>query len=114
MNSMSMDEMESILNNAGIKTERVAHKSESFKRKILFSVYGIKYEIAWHINESNLSIGEGYRAATLPFKFIYFDNTYPLVGGNKSIGFAYEQIEQKSIFDRPFRYEVLRIPIEIE
>lgn len=110
---MSIDDMILLLESVGIKTIRYGHHEEYFERYISFRVYDIEYTITWFKNESTLSIGQGERAACIPFKYIYFDNTYPLIKGNKSIGFSYHKNEKQTVFDRMYPYEVLRIPLEL-
>jgi len=108
-----LEELLNFLNNHGVKAELVDLDKYGFSRTIAFNVYSIDYRIEWYVNHSTLEVGAHRRSAKLPFKYIYFDDTYPLVGGNKSIGFAYEKFERKSIFDRLYPFEVFRIPIEI-
>jgi hypothetical protein len=108
-----LEELLNFLNTHGVKAELVDFDKYGFSRTIAFNVYGIDYRIEWYVNQSTLEVGTHRRSAKLPFKYVYFDNTYPLVGGNKSIGFAYEKFERKSMFDRLYPFEVFRIPIEI-
>jgi len=101
------------LNNHGINAQLVDFDKNGFSRTIAFNVYGIDYIIIWFINESTLKIGTSKRASCIPFKYMYYDTLYPLIGANKSIGFAYEKFEKKSPFDREYKYEIFRIPIEL-
>lgn len=102
------------LNSHGIKAELIDFDDYGFSRTIGFAVYGIEYRIIWFKNQSTLQIGTHRRAGQIPFKYMYFDNCFPLVGGNKSIGFSYVKLERKSVFDRQYPYEVFRLPLEIE
>ena len=109
-----LEEMLNFLNANGIKAELVDFDKWDFSRTIGFTVYGIEYRIVWFTNESTLRIGTHERAARIPFKFMYLDTCYPLIDGNKSIGFSYIKNEvRNSFFDRKYPYEVFRIPIEL-
>jgi len=108
------EELLEFLNNHGVNAQFINIDNVGFSRTIAFTVYGINYEIEWYCNESTLKIGNHPRSARIPFRYVYYDTTYPLVIDNKSIGFAYEKFKRESIFDREFRYEVFRIPIEIK
>lgn len=108
---MNRDEMIDFLENLGIKTKLLGAE-EHFKREIEFFVNGIRYVIDWYVNESSLRIGDGNRRACIPFRFMYYDTTYPLINGNKSIGFSYTKYEKNSMWDRMYPYEILRIPLE--
>ena len=110
---MTRDEIIKFLEKLNIKTELVG-ENESFKRDIEFSVYGIKYTIRWYVNNSTLMVGEGNRRACIPFKYMYYDNTYPLIDGNKSIGFSYTKNEKHDIWNRQYPFESFRIPVELE
>lgn len=110
---MDRDKMISFLNELGVKTKKLKIKGGHYDRCIKFEIYGIKYKIVWFINQSTLEIGGGNRPACLPFKYMYYDRTYPLVNGNKSIGFSYIKNEAPKGFERQYPYEVFRIPLEI-
>lgn len=115
-NPVVSDGLETILNflnNHGVKAELVDFDDYGFSRTIGFTVYGIEYRIIWFKNQSTLQIGTHRRAAQIAFKYVYFDNCFPLVGGNKSIGFSYVKLERKSVFDRQYPYEVFRLPLEL-
>lgn len=101
------------LNNNGVKAELVDFDKYGFSRTIGFNVYGIEYRIVWFVNESTLQVGTHKRAARISFKYMYFDRCFPLIGGNKSIGFSYVKLEKKSMFDREYPYEVFRLPVEL-
>lgn len=107
MNPIQLEEITKLLESVGIKP------GVSDYRSIKFSVYGINYRIVWYCNQSQLLIGDSDRAAVIPFKYMYVDRTFPLIGGNKSIGFAYTKAKRETIFDREFPYECFRIPVEI-
>ena len=111
--AVGFDEIIEALNKLGIKNEIVNVDKYGFSRTIQFKVYDTIYRIIWFVNQSTLTIGEGKRPAQIPFKYIYYDNTFPLVDGNKSLGFSFVKFEKKSIFDRQFPYEVFRIPLEL-
>lgn len=83
-----------------------------FNRWITFEINEIRYHICWFINQCELIIGDERYGARIPFKYIYEDVAYPLVGGNRSIGFSFLKNKVESMFDREFPYEVLRIPIK--
>lgn len=111
--AIGFDEIIEALNKLGIENELVNKDKYGFSRTIQFKIYDITYRIIWFVNQSTLTIGEGKRPAQIPFKYIYFDNTFPLIDGNKSLGFSFVKFEKKSIFDRQFPYEVFRIPLEL-
>ena len=110
---MTKEDILDFLNKYGIKAEFVAFDEIGYSRVIDFSVYGIEYRIVWYVNESTLQIGRHNRAAQIPFKHIFLDQTFPLVGGNKSIAFSYHKLEKNSMWDPDYPYEVFRIPLEI-
>lgn len=110
---MTLEEIKELLNRHGVETEYTDIDNHGFSRRIAFKVYDIDYKIVWFCNQSTLEIGHGKRPACIPFKYVYFDNTYPLINGNKSIGFSYSKKEKTSRFDRVYPYEVFRIPLEI-
>ena len=111
--AVGFDEIIEALNKLGIENELVNKDKYGFSRTIQFKVYDITYRIIWFVNQSTLTIGEGKRPAQIPFKYIYFDNTFPLIDGNKSLGFSFVKFEKKSMFDRQFPFEVFRIPLEL-
>lgn len=108
---MTLEKIVELFKKYGIKTEYINHDGYNYSRTISFRVYDIDYRIVWFCNESSLHIGEGKRAACIPFKYCYYDTTFPIVGGNRSIGFSYKKEENNPI--RSFPYEVFRIPIEL-
>ena len=110
---MTLEEIIKLLEKSGIKTEYINKDKHDYSRTIDFKVYGIDYRIVWFCNHSTLEIGTCIRPACIPFKYCYFDTSYPLVGGNKSVGFSYKKYEQKNRFDRVYPYEVFRIPVEL-
>lgn len=111
--AIGREEIIEFLNKIGIKANLVDENEHGFSRTISFTVYEIEYRIVWFINNSTLYIGNNKRAACIPFKYMYLDTTFPLVGGNRSIGFSYTKLKKESMFDRSFPYEVFRIPIEL-
>lgn len=110
----SPEEIVKFLNKNGVDARLLNPDDSGFSRIIHFRIYEIEYRIIWFINQSTLQIGTSKRAACIPFKYIYIDETFPLVGGNKSIGFSYTKNKKKSIFDREYPYEIFRIPLELE
>lgn len=98
----------------GIDAKHSQPDERGFCRTIEFQVYGIQYKIIWFVNQSTLEIGGGERPAQIPFKYIYLDTTFPLVRGNKSLGFSYSIKEDFKLWESPFPYEVFRLPLEIE
>ncbi|MCK5344108.1 MAG: hypothetical protein KAR20_11930 [Candidatus Heimdallarchaeota archaeon] len=108
---ITKEEILEFLRNLGIKAESIDLDGCNFSRTIEFEIYGIIYNIIWFCNESTLRIGDDARSACIPFKYMYFDTTYPLVNGNKSIGFSYTKNE---CIDTPYLYEIFRIPLELE
>lgn len=112
-NAEGLDFFIEFLEKLNIKTEKINVDKYGFSREISFKVYDIDYRIVWFVNQSTLYVGNGNRAACLPFKYIYLDMCYPLIGGNRSIGFSYTKFKKESIFDREYPYEVFRIPIEL-
>ena len=95
-----------------IVVEKVDLDACGYSRTIKFTIYDQVFKIVWFNNESNLKIGDSKRAACIPFKYIYLDTTYPLVGGNRSLGFSYSINKNAGMFDRVFDYAVFRIPLE--
>lgn len=110
---LNVEQMCEFLNKHGIKTTMINPADTGYSRTIQFKVYEVDYRIVWFINESTLQIGSGDRPAQIPFKYIYFDTTFPLVKDNKSIGFSYVKNEVKGWFDWEFPYEVFRLPLEL-
>ena len=108
-----LQELLNFLNNHGVEAELIDFDEHGFSRTIAFTVYNVDYRIIWFKNESTLHIGANKRSACIPFKYLFYDTTYPLIGGNKSIGFSYVKFEKKSIFDREYPYEVFRLPVEM-
>ena len=109
---MTRKEMLDFLKKLNVKAELVGENNH-YKRNIVFQIYGMKYTITWYINESTLQIGDGARAPLMPFRYMYHDTTYPLVGRNESIGFSYTKLNDINMIDRKYPYEVLRIPLEL-
>ena len=55
---------------------------------VIFTTYHLylsTYQIYWFNNESKLKIGTHKRAGFVMFKYIYFDNCFPIVGGNENL-----------------------------
>jgi len=108
------EEMIDFLGSVGIKAELINIDKYGFSREIEFKVYDITYIIDWWVNQSYLHIGNHVRSAQIPFKYLYLDTTFPLVGGNRSLGFSDIKLERRSIFDREYPFGVFRIPIDLE
>ncbi len=113
LETSGLDDIIKYLNEIDISTEYVNKDKYGFSRTIKFKVYDTIYRISWFKNQSELLIGENKRCSRIPFKYIYFDNTYPCIGGNKCIGFSQVKFEKKNMFDKEFPYECFRIPIEL-
>jgi hypothetical protein len=103
----------SYLKEFNVKSSFVNTDKYGFSRTIEFKVYNTIYRIVWFKNQSELLIGDNKRAARIPFRYMYYDNTFPCVGGNKCIGFSQVKFEKKNMFDKEFPYECFRIPIEL-
>lgn len=107
-----LEKIVNFLKDYGINSEYVNfHKDYDYSRTIQFEVDSQIYQILWFKNESSLKIGTSSRSGFLPFKYMYFDNTFPIVGGNKSIGFAHRKLEND--LWRTFDYGNFHIPLEI-
>lgn len=113
MEPITKEEIIQFLKDLGITCELAHVDVTGFSRTVKFTVYDIEYMVLWYCNESILRIGGGNRAACIPFKYMYLDTTFPLVNGNKSIGFSYTKNECKAIFDREYPYGIFRIPLEL-
>jgi hypothetical protein len=114
LNTDGLYDIISYLSEFSIKAEYVNKDKYGFSRTIEFSVYDVKYRICWFKNQSELFIGENKRAARIPFRYMYYDNTYPCIGGNECIGFAQDKKEKQHSYDSEFNYGVFRIPLEID
>ena len=110
---MNIESMLEFLIKLGIHANLVQPDRHGFSRTIEFTVYDTIYRIVWFTNESTLRIGGSDRSASIPFRHIYLDTTYPLSKGNKSMGFSYTKNKKKNIADREYPYEVFRIPLEL-
>ena len=114
LDTCTLDGLENIisfLNSYNIESEYVAFYKYSYSRTIQFTVNEQVYQIVRFNNESILKMGSGIRAPFVKFKYIYFDNCLPIVGGNESLGFSYTIHEKKSVFDMEFNYKDFRIPL---
>ena len=110
---MTLEDMTEFLKKQGVEATLINTDEYGYSRTIEFSIYSITYRVVWFCNESTLRIGTGDRAAQIPFKYIYLDTTFPLIKGNKSIGFSYTKKKCTGIADREYPYEVFRVPLEI-
>lgn len=45
------------------------------------------------------------------FKYIYFDNCFPIVGGNENLGFSYIKKDKVNFWDSSFNYYDFRLPL---
>lgn len=102
------------LDSVGIKSHLANLDDNGYARTIEFKVYDQTYQILWYCNESYLKIGTHKRSPVIPFRHIYHDTSYPLVGGNSSLGFSYTKKENVSMFDDGFNYQDFRIPLELK
>lgn len=83
-----------------------------FNRKVKFMINDTKYVITWYVNESTITIGESNRSPRYTFKHVWFDTTFPLVGGNKSLAFSHDILEGENIrYGNKQPYDSFRIPI---
>ena len=110
---MNMEEMKRLLESIGVNVRYGKKDNHGFTRVLEFNVYNLEYKITWFKNQSTLDIGDHTRCATIPFLYIYHDTTFPLRGGNTSIGFSFTKKPKKQMYDEEYPYEVLRIPLEI-
>ena len=114
LDTCTLDGLENIisfLKGYNIESEYVNFNEYSYSRTIQFTVDEQAYQIVWFNNASTLKIGTGLRSPFIPFKYIYFDNSFPIVGSNSSLGFSYTRSEVKYILDREFNYQDFRIPL---
>ena len=98
----SFDNLIKFLNSNGIETELVNKDEHGYSRTIEFVVDEQVYNIVWYNNESKLKIGKYQRSLFVMFKYIYFNNTMPIVGGNENLGFSYTKKVKTSMFDDEF------------
>ena len=109
-----MEELKEFFDNLNIKSNWVNPDKYGFSRVLEFKIYDITYQIVWFVNESTILIGKHKRAARITFRFVYLNRTYPLIGGNKCIGFAYTRKEKpEAIVEREYPDECFKIPIEM-
>lgn len=111
---ISKEQIITFLNGLGIETELINVDKYGFSREISFKVYETEYVIDWWVNQSYLHIGTHVRSAQIPFKYIFLDDTFPLVDGNRSLAFSDEKYEKKSIFDREYPFGIFRIPLDLD
>ena len=93
---------EFLLNKFNIESEIVNISENGFSRDLLFSVNGQDYLITWFCNQSCIKIGTHKRPAQIPFNYLFLNETYPLLGGNRNIEFS---MTEKHL------YHNFRIPI---
>ena len=104
-----LEKIRGFLKDYGIDSQYVDIDKHGYSRTIKFEVYGQVYKIVWYNNESKLIIGENKRASFIVFRYMYFDNSMPILGGNQNIGFAYKMVDDRY---SPFAHETFRIPLE--
>lgn len=110
--SDGMEPIKEFLATFGIVATSEPNEGGTFNREIFFTVNGAEYVIVWYPNEAKLKMGRDPRAAFIPFRAMYHDTTFPLVGGNSAIGFSYQYNTSPNFWDRVFPYESFRIPTE--
>ena len=114
LDTCTLDGLENIisfLKGYNIESRHVNFNEYSYSRTIQFTVEEQTYQIVRFRNESKLKIGVGDRSPFVTFKYIYFDNSFPIVGSNRSLGFSYTRKEVEYILDREFNYQDFRIPL---
>lgn len=107
----SFDTLIKFLNTNGIETELVDKSEHGYSRTIEFVVDDQVYNIIWYNNESKLKIGNSPRSPFVMFKYIYLNNTMPIIGGNKNLGFSFTKKVKTNMFDDEFNYSDFRIPL---
>lgn len=108
--SMTLEEMLDILTTHGFNPEYTPGKGTDFNRIIKFKSGSVHFEIIWFKNHSTLLIKNSMGAPIcLPFKWIFHDTTYPMIGQkiNNSLGFSFT----KNSKSPEYPFEVFRIPI---
>jgi len=112
MENSTLEAMQNILDNCGIPWEPV-NESYGAYREIKFKVYGREFQIEWYKNLSHIQVGTDPRSPVYPFRYLTLDECFPLVGGNRSLCFAYDTEILYGIIKKP-AYASFRIPLEIE
>lgn len=108
-----LEDMVEFLKCCGVESEYINFDG-SYSRTIQFVVDEQIYQILWFNNESKLRIGVSKRASFVVFKYIYLDTTFPLISGNKGLGFSFTKKGMKGMFDQEFNYYDFRLPLEIK
>ena len=114
LGTCTLDGLENIvefLKSHNIESKYVDFDKYNYSRTIEFIVNEQTYQIYWFNNESKLKIGTHERAGFVKFKYIYFDNCFPIVGGNDNLGFSYIKKEKENMFDSEFNYYDFRLPL---
>jgi hypothetical protein len=111
MKNTTLDSMQNILDMCGIPWEPV-NESYGFYREIKFKVYGREFLIEWYKNLSHIRVGTDPRSPVYPFRYLTLDDCFPLVGGSKSLCFAYNT-EETLWGGLKQAYASFRIPLEI-
>ena len=96
----------------GIEVKLVDYNEYDFSRTLEFMVYDQVYNILWFQNESVLKIGNSKRSPQVTFKHVFFNTTYPLIGGNKCLIFSFDTVESTMFGTEP-SYSDFKIPLEI-
>lgn len=109
---MKIEEMEELLNKVGVKSERINIDKYGFSREIKFKIYDQEFVIQWYHNQSTLYVGKGNRSPCIPFKYLIYDNTYPLIDGNKSLAFCDELVDNP-FYGKRHPFASFRIPLEL-
>lgn len=114
LDTCTLDGLENIvsfLKSYNIKSKCVDFDKYNYSRTIEFTVNEQTYQICWFNNESKLKIGTHKRASFVVFKYIYFDNCFPIAGGNENLGFSYTKKEKTNRYDSDFNYYDFRLPL---
>ena len=96
----------------GIEVKLVDYNEYDFSRTLEFMVYDQVYNILWFQNESVLKIGNSKRSPQVTFKHVFFNTTYPLIGGNKCLTFSMDVV-RCPVFGKTNTHSDFKIPLEI-
>lgn len=114
LDTCTLDGLENIvafLKSHNIESKYVDFDKYKYSRTIEFIVNEQVYQICWFNNESKLRIGTHKRAGFVVFKYIYFNNCFPIVGGNENLAFSYAKKEKNSVVYNEFNYYDFRLPL---
>jgi len=85
---MTRDEIIDVLEFAGVKTELAKTAQDyDYQRCVDFTVNDTDYRIVWFANTSTLKERTD-RGWEYPFRYVKFDDCYPMVGGNHNLTFS--------------------------